>query len=85
MIPFLKELNLTITFHNHLIKIISDAKGPTEIGEQEIMCEERHYDTQPTPSRDSIQVLDVDTYVSAHDADTQIHDQFDWERQEIKK
>lgn len=47
MIPFLKELGLTITPNDHLIKVEGDTEGPAEISQEEVMDGNRSWNTRP--------------------------------------
>jgi hypothetical protein len=45
MIPFLKQLRLTVSSDDHLIEIEGNAESPTEVGNEEIVSEDSHGDT----------------------------------------
>jgi len=70
MIPLFMTLGFTISFHDHSIKVESNAKGPAEVCQKKVMCKERHYDTQRELINDEGDVRDTEEGVSKHDTYT---------------
>lgn len=67
VVPLLKKMGLTITLHDHLVKVVRDAERPAEVAQQEIVRQESDNDAKRLIARDPRLVGNVEAGVSYTD------------------